>query len=119
MSDYSSESIRLPADYSDFVSVLSSLDLSDLVVHALPLKSVAEYSISQHGESFPQPSRHFVIADYLIDLPIIAVDLDTTSPTYSRVLGYCYGDWWIVGASLSDFAQRLKHGDSALYGPEN
>jgi hypothetical protein len=119
MSDYSSENIQLPSDYSNFVSALSSLSISDLIVNTPPLQSVAEYSISQHGESFPQPSRHFVVADYLIDLPIIAVDLDITSRTYSRVLGYCNGDWWVVGASLSDFAERLKNGTSALYGPEN
>jgi hypothetical protein len=108
MPDFMLSNIRIPTNYADFLSSVEVLAIPNLVFQVLPLQSVAEYSLSQHGNNFPRPSEHFVIADYLIDLPIIAVDLGATSSTYGRVIGYAYGDHWLIGDSLFDFAERLK-----------
>ena len=117
MSDDTSLPIRMPPDYSDFIASVQALAIPNLVFQTLPLQSVADYSLTQHENNFPRPSEYFVIADYLIDLPIIAVDLGPASSSYGQVLGYAYGDFWLIADSLVDFAERLKaHHEDAVWG---
>ena len=114
-----SSHIQIPEDYLNFVSTAKRLEIPNLVFHSIPLESVAEYA--NHSErippNFPRPEDHFVIADYLIDLPVVAADFSTNSPNYGRVLSYSYGDYWIVANSLSEFLKRLQvEGESAVWG---
>jgi hypothetical protein len=110
--------IQIPKDYGDFVSSAVRLNIPDLIFRSIPLESVAEYVHSERiPQNFPRPQDHFVIADYLIDLPVITVDLSTASSTCGRILGYTYGDYWIIGNSLAEFLNRLQtEKESAVWG---
>ena len=119
MPDFASSQGRALAVYADFLSGVRALAIPHLVFQDLPLRSVAEYSITDQGEDFPRPSEHFIISDYLIDLPVITIDLGAASPTHGRILGYCNREHWLIADSLAEFADRLKSiGDSAVYGKE-
>jgi len=93
------------------------LNIPNLEFHQ-PAESVRVYQHSERiPDGFPRPDDHIIIADYLIDLPVIAVDLSPDSEHYGRALGYCHGDYWIIADSLSEFAIRLEtEQESAVYG---
>jgi hypothetical protein len=120
MPDYTLPHIQIPPDYAEFLSLAAALNISGLELFGLPLQSVAEYAHTERvPPDFPRPQEHFVIADYCICLPVVAIDLSTSSSTLGRVLSYSYGNCCIVGDSLSDLLNRLKaQGDSALWGKE-
>src|ERR1700722_11235736 len=114
-----SSHIQIPEDYFNFVSTAKRLEISNLVFHSLPLESVAEYA--NHSErippNFPRPEEHFVIADYLIDLPVVAANFSKTSPNYGQILAYSYSDYWIVAVSFSEFLKKLQtQRESAVWG---
>ena len=110
--------IALPEQYSQFFAVARALGIPDLELRERPSMSVAEYSTHEHvPEGFPRPSEHLVIADYLIDLPVMALDCAPTSENYERVLGYSHGDYWVAADSLSEFTRSLEqHDTGALFG---
>ena len=111
-----SSQIQIPSDYTDFVQAANKLGIADLVFHSSP-KSVVEYADSDRiPVGFPRHEDHFVIADYLIDLPVVAIDCSTQSPSYGRILAYTYGDYWAIAESLPDLLQKLHRlQETALY----
>ncbi len=113
-----STSIAVPEQYFELVAVARSLAIPGLELRDLPLQSVAEYSTHERvPEGFPRPSDHMVIADYLIDLPVVALDCAPISEHYERVLAYSHGDYWVTAASLSEFTRSLQqHDTGALFG---
>lgn len=100
------------------MSIVRALNLPNLEFHPCN-ESVQDYATHSESipEAFPRPEEHVVIADYLIDLPVVAADMCIGSPHYGRVLGYCNGDYWLIADSFSEFAERLqKQQEAALYG---
>ncbi len=95
-----------------------ALDIPDLEFHTFTETVLAYAVLSERvPDGFPRPDEHVVVADYLIDLPVVAVDVSPASEQYGHFLGYCSGDFWIVADSPSEFATRLQlHQQSALYG---
>jgi hypothetical protein len=110
--------IQLPQGYADGIKTARSLRIPDLVLRDPPLQSVADYARSEPVPAgFPLPNEHFVIADYLIDLPVVAIDLSIASEHYQRVFAYTYGDYWLVADSFAEFVERLqKERDTTLWG---
>ena len=110
--------IAIPPEYSEFLGVARSLRIPGLELRDIPLLSVAEYSSHERvPEGFPCPSEHLVIADYLIDLPVVALDCSPSSEYCGRVLAYSHGDYWVAAASLSEFTRSLQqHDTGALFG---
>jgi hypothetical protein len=121
MPDHTLPHIRIPPDYAEFLSSSAGLNIDGLELRSGPLESMAEYVHSERiPVDFPRPADHFVIGDYLIDLPVMAIDLRNESSSYGRVLGYAYGKYWPIADSLSDFLQRLKiHQDGAVWVKES
>ena len=113
-----SASPTIPQHYGEFRDVVRSLGIPELEVRDEPTQSVADYAPHERvPPGFPRPDDHMVIADYLIDLPVVAVDCSSAAGAYERVLAYAYGDWWEVADSLSQFADSLRVYDSgALFG---
>jgi hypothetical protein len=95
-------------------------DLKDLEIH-LGDQSVAGYASEEPiPDGFPRPADHFIIADFLIDLPVLAADFATDHGTHGRVIGYSYGEHWVVASSVSELIERLKaSGTDAVWGPPN
>ena len=110
--------LRIPQYYGEFRDIVRSLHIPELEVREAPTQSVTEYASHEPvPPGFPRPDDHMVIADYLIDLPVVAVDCSFASGEYERVLAYAYGDWWEVADSLSQFADSLRVSDNgALFG---
>ena len=108
---------QFPADFETAMALARALNLDGLEFHSFT-ETVLAYSISERVPvDFPRPDEHVVIADYIIDLPVVAVDASPASEHYGRVLGYCGGDFWVVADSPSEFAARFQqHQQSALYG---
>jgi hypothetical protein len=113
-----SASITIPEQYSQFIAVARSLAIPGLELRELPLVSVAQYSTHERvPNGFPRPSEHMVIADYLIDLPVVALDCAPISEHYGRVLAYSHGDYWVAADRLSEFTRSLEqHDTAALFG---
>ena len=113
--------IEIAEQYSEFLATARSVRIDGLEFHDLPLKSMIEYSTHEPVPSdFPRPEDHFVIADYLIDLPVVAVDLSRGSGDTGAVFAYAYHKYWLVADSLRDFADRLQsQHDAALWGKED
>jgi hypothetical protein len=110
--------LTLPPHYDEFRDVVRSLGIPELELRDVPTESVADYASHEPiPPGFPRPDDHIVIADYLIDLPVIAVDCSLASDTYERVLAYAYGDWWEVADSLSQITDSLRvYDNGALFG---
>jgi hypothetical protein len=108
-------------NYAEFLTEAEKLNIPNLVFHSLPLKSVSDYADSERvPPNFPRPEDHFVIADYLIDLPVVALDVSTKSESYGQILAYTYGDYWLVADSLTDFLDKLKaQQETALFGSKH
>ena len=94
------------------------LGIPDLELRSLPFESVRTYEHSERVPAgFPRPDEHFVVADYLIDLPVVAVDLSSASEHYGRVLSYSYGEYWVIADSFAEFVAHLQDmQEAALYG---
>jgi hypothetical protein len=83
------------------------------------LESVAEYGALNERVpvGFPRPDDHFVVADHMIDLPVIAVDLASHSEHYGRVLAYSYDLYWVVAHSLEELVSGMHQlQDAPLFG---
>ena len=104
------------------MAAVRALNIDGLEFHSCT-ESVLAYSelFARSSHCFPRPAEHIVIADFIIELPVVAADLSPASEHYGRVLGYCYSaakyEHWIIADSLSEFAARLQqHREGALYG---
>ena len=99
------------------MAAVRALDLAGLEFRPCTESVLTYAEYERIPDGFPRPDEHVVIANYLIDLPVVAVDLSPDSEHYGRVVSYCGGDFWIVADSLSELAARLQqHQESALYG---
>ena len=89
------------------METIRALNIEGLELHSFP-KTVPAHSelFARSADCFPRPGDHIVIADYLIELPVVAVDLNPASEHYGRVLGYCSGSgrykFWKIADSLSE-----------------
>ena len=108
---------QFPTDFEAEMAAVRALAIPNLEFHPFT-ETVLAYAISERVPvGFPRPDEHVVVADFLIDLPVVAVDGSPTSEHYGRFLGYCSGDFWIIADSASEFTARLQqHQESALYG---
>jgi hypothetical protein len=97
-------------------SVLSN-EIGEIELHN-ELKSVSDYSDHEKvPEKFPRPSDHYVIADHLIDLPVVAVDFSVTQGHHGRVIAYSHGNFWVLADTLAEFTKNIGEiGTSALWG---
>ena len=112
------EPTQFPADFEAAMAAVRALDIPNLEFHPFT-ETVLSYAVLSERvpAAFPRPDEHVVIADFLIDLPVVAVDVSPASEHYGRFLGYCSGNFWIVADSPSEFAARVQqHQGSALYG---
>jgi hypothetical protein len=107
----------MPEEYAAFVASVRSLAITDLALHAPPFASVAVYAAMNEPvpAAFPRPHEHFVIADHMIDLPVLAIDASPASEHYGRLLAYSSGDYWTVADSMQEFITALQDASEAAF----
>ena len=117
MNNAEPHSLQFPVGFDAELAAIRALGLPNVEFHPLT-ETVLTYASSERVPAgFPHPDQHVVIADYCIDLPVVAVDLSPASEHYGRVLGYSYGDYWTIADSLAELTVRLwEHQQAALYG---
>ena len=113
--------VNFAEQHREFVAAARAAAIAELELHAPPLKSMVEYSTHEPVPTgFLRPEDHFVIADHLIDLPVLAVDLSGGSQDTGPVFAYAYDKYWLVADSLRDFTERIRsQGDAAMWGKDD
>ena len=99
---------QFPADFDSAMAAIRAFNLLGLEFRPCNESVVAYAKYERVPADFPRPDNHIVIIDYLIALPVVAVDVSPASEHYGRVVGYCGGDYWIPSSSLSELAARLQ-----------